>query len=536
VRLLRLALFPVAVGLAVAAEWASYRPGELELVLADAVVGLVLVTCGIVAWERRSGSRVGPLMALAGVSWFAGNFWQGALHLHRAPLVHLHISYPTGRLRRRFAQATVGAAYASVVVEPVARNDVVTLVLAVLVAAAAADVFLRASGTARRAGIPAFAAAIAFAGVLALGATQRLAGWDADRELLWAYDIVIASLAVLLLVDLLRGRWAEAVVTDLVVDLGKQADTRTLRDELGRALGDRSLALGYWLPEEGRYVDDAGRPVNLPEPGAGRAVTPIVHGGEPVAVLVHDQAVLEDRALVEAVASVARMAVSNARLQAEVRARVVELAASRRRIVEATDAQRRRLERELREGAEQRLATLGHVLAQAREHADEAAERGLTEVEDELRRARAELRGFAQGIHPRALTEGGLAAALPELAASSGLPIELDVAVGRLIPAVEAALYFLCSEALTNAAKHARATRVTIEVSQSNGRLLVAIADDGVGGADANRGSGLRGLADRVEALGGLLSVRSPIDGGTRLDATIPIDSRAGAGSHPPLP
>jgi len=265
-------------------------------------------------------------------------------------------------------------------------------------------------------------------------------------------------------------------------------------------------------------------------------VTPIVHDGEPVAVLVHDQAVLEDRALVEAVASVARMAVSNARLQAEVRARVVELAASRRRIVEATDAQRRRLERELREGAEQRLAGVADLLAHARGSATQAAETGLVEVEDELESARAELRGFAQGIHPRTLTEGGLAAALPELAARSRLPVELEVAAGRLAPAVEAAVYFLCSEALANAAKHAEATRVKIDVSQSSDRLLVAVADDGIGGADATKGSGLRGLADRVEALGGRLFVRSPVGGGTRLDATIPVDSRAGAGSHPPLP
>ena len=253
-------------------------------------------------------------------------------------------------------------------------------------AAAAADVFLRTSGTARRAGIPAFGAALAFAGVLALGAVERLAGWDAEREVLWVYDIVIASLAVVLLVDLLRGRWAEAVVADLVVDLGKRADTRTLRDELGRALGDRSLVLGYWLAEEGRYVDDAGRPVELPEPGAGRAVTAIAQEGQPLAVLVHDQAVLEDPALVEAVASAARMAVSNARLQAEVRARVLEIAASRRRIVEAADAQRRRLERELREGAERRLAGIGRLLEETRASLDGSAAAALAEAEVELRK------------------------------------------------------------------------------------------------------------------------------------------------------
>jgi signal transduction histidine kinase len=526
VRLLRLALLLGAVGLAFVAESVTYEAGDLALVVADAVVGLVLVTCGVVAWDRRDKSRVGPLMVLAGYTWFAGNLWTQLLYLHRGPLVHLHISYPTGRLRRRLAQLTVMAAYVDALVLTLARNDVLTLVLASLVAGAALEGFLRTSGTARRAGIPALGAALAFATVLAFGAVERLAGWDADRQALWAYDVVIACVAIVLLVDLLRGRWAEAVVADLVVDLGQRADTRTLRDELGRALGDRSLVLGYWLAEEGRYVDDAGLPVELPEPGAGRAVTPLARDGEPVAVLVHDEAVLEDQALVEAVASAARMAVSNARLQAEVRARVLELAASRRRIVDAADAQRRRLERELREGAERRLAEVASLLAGARQDARESAALRVADVEEEVRAARAELHDFAQGIHPSALTEGGLGAALTELVSRAGLPVELELSVGRLAPAVEAAVYFLCSEALANAAKHAEATKVKIDVTESGGRLRVEIVDDGVGGADPARGSGLRGLADRIEALDGRLSVESLPHHGSRLSAEIPVEER----------
>jgi signal transduction histidine kinase len=524
-RLLLRALLIGAVAMAFVAEWVSYEAQELPLVVADGVVGLVLVTCGVVAWQRRGESRVGPLMVLSGYTWFAGNLWWQLLYLHRGPLVHLHISYPTGRLRRRLAQVTVVAAYVDAVIEPIAKNDALTLVLAGLVALAALDGYLRSSGTARRAGIPALVAALAFAGVLAFGAIQRLAGWDADRQALWAYDVVIACLAVVLLLDLLRGRWAEAVVTDLVVDLGEQADTRMLRDELGRALGDRSLVLGYWLPEETRYVDDAGRPVELPEPGAARAVTPIAHDGEPVAVLVHDPAVLEDATLVEEVASAARIALSNARLQAEVRARVLELAASRRRIVEAADEQRRRLGRELREGAEQRLTRVERLLGQAHDAADERAGEQLTEIEAELRGARAELRDFAQGIRPTALTGGGLGAALAELVGRAGIPVELEISVGTVPPAVETAVYFVCAEALANAAKHADAASVTISVSQSSDRLLLTLVDDGMGGADPGKGSGLRGLADRVEALGGQLSLRSPTGGGTRLDASIPVDT-----------
>ncbi len=359
--------------------------------------------------------------------------------------------------------------------------------------------------------------------MLAASATQRLAGWDADREALLAYDAVIACLAVLLLVDLLRARWAEAVVADLVVDLGRPADARSLQETLGRALGDRSLVLGYWLAEQERYVDAAGRSVTLPEPGTGRSVTAIDRAGEPVAVLIHDEAVQGQPELVDAVAAAASLAVTNARLQAQIRARVGELAASRRRIVEAGDAQRRRLARELREGAEHRLATIDALLADARAGVPEPSARLFDPIDQELDSARAELRDFAHGIRPGALVEGGLPAALPALAARAGVPVELTVTTGRQPPAVEAAIYFLCSEALTNAAKHAQASRVSVTVTEHAGGLRVAIADDGVGGADPARGSGLRGLADRMEALGGGLSVESPPHGGTRLVADVDV-------------
>jgi signal transduction histidine kinase len=521
VRALRLALVPLALAVAVAAEWRSYRGGDLPLLVADGVVGCVLVTCGVIAWQRRPESRIGALMALAGFTWFAGNFWSAALYLHRGPLVHVHISYPTGRLRRRLALATVVLAYVDAIVEPFARDDALTLALAALVAAAAIEGYARASGPARRAGVPALAAALAYAGVLALGAVDRLAGWGVDRGVLGTYDAVIAALAVVLCVDLLRGRWSEAVVAGLVIDLGKRSDTRTLQDELGRALGDRSLVVGYRLPGEERYVDDAGRPVEIPEPGAGRAVTRLAEDGVPIAVLVHDEAVLADPALIDSVAAAARLALSNARLQADVRERVLELAASRRRIVEAGDAQRRRIERELRSGAERRLARVEELVATAHAHVDGPPDPLFAAVEDELRGARGELRDFAQGIRPRALADGGLAAALPELAARSAVPVRLDVAVERQTPAVEAAAYFVCSEALANVAKHAGATCASVRVQEVDGHVVLIVADDGRGGADPS-GSGLRGLADRVEALGGRLAVRAAAASGTELEARIP--------------
>jgi signal transduction histidine kinase len=512
---LQLALLPLGIGFGLAAEFASHETGDLALEIADLAVGCTLIACGALAWDRRPASRVGALMSLAGFTWFLGTLFTPALFLHRGPLVHLHLSYPTGRLPARLARGVVIAAYVDAAIEPLARDDVLTLVLSGAVALTAAQVFLGASGPAQKAGRPALAAALAFAGVLALGAVWRLADWD-TTTFLWIYDIVIASVAVGLLVDLLRGRWVEAVVTGLVVDLGSPSDAGTLRAKLAHALGDPTLVVGYRVAERAGFVDDAGGPVELPTPGSGRTVTPIEDAGARVAVLVHDEALLTDRHLVDSVAAAARLAVANARLQAEAHARAAELEASRRRIVEAADAQRRRLERELRLGAERRLGNVAVALDDARRRSDTDG-KAIATLESELDEARRELREFAQGVHPAALTEGGLLPALAILAEHSPLPVEITGGATRLPAPVEAALYFVCSEALTNAAKHASASRVQIDVRQEQDRVVVAVADDGVGGADASRGTGLRGLSDRVEALGGHLAVESPPGGGTHL-------------------
>ena len=521
---LRFALIPAALALAVVAEWSAYQPGdERGLVVADGAVGFVVLCCAIVASDRHPESRIGPLMGLAGLTWFAGNFWPGLLFLHRGPLVHLHLSYPTGRLRWWPAVATVAVSYVTATIAPLARNDALTVALAVLVAGVAVGGFFRASGTARRAAVPALIAALAFAGVLALGALNQLAGWDAARQVLWAYDIVVAGAVIFLLVDLLRGRWAEAVVTDLVVDLGTRADTGTLRDALGRALGDRSLVLGYWLSDESRYVDDAGNPVEIAKPGADRVATRIERDGQRIAVLVHDAAVLEDPGLVDAVAAAAGFAVANARLHAETRERVTELAASRRRIVEAAGAQRQNLERDLRDGVQQRMSKVAALLAKIRDDVDEPPASLLARLDDELAQTRAELNELARGIHPRVLIEDGLAVALSELAARVGQAVALTVRTPPLPPPIEAAIYFLCAEGLANVAKHASASSVTIDITQMDGRVIVTIDDDGIGGADPHRGAGLRGLADRIETVRGQLVVTDRTGGGTRLEANIPV-------------
>jgi signal transduction histidine kinase len=421
------------------------------------------------------------------------------------------------------ARITVAIAYTTAIVDPLARNDALTLAVAGMVAVTAVAVFVRTSGTARRAAIPALAAALAFAAVLALTAINRLGGWQADRAVLWTYDLVVAGVAVILLADLLYGHWSDFVVTGLVVDLGTRANTGTLQDELRRALGDRSLVLGYWLDDEAHYVDEAGHPLDLDQLEAGRAITPIVHDGLPLAVLVHDAAVLGDRDHVTAVAAAARLAVSNVRLQADTRQQVAALIASRRRIIDTTETQRRQLEQDLHEGVEIHLAEAAASLRGARSRVcGGPTSIALGELEEELRTTRAELDTLAQGLHPRLLTDAGLAAALRALPAPPGTTVGLAVTTERLSAPVEAAIYFVCSEALTNVAKHAAATHATITVMRTDECVVAEITDNGIGGADPARGSGLRGLTDRVEAVGGELDITSRAGSGTVLTARIP--------------
>jgi len=524
-RRLRVALVPAGLALGIVAELVSYRSGELDQAAADLLVGWVLIGCGLLAWERRSDSRVGPLLTATGVAWFLGGFWTAALYLHRGPLIHAVLGFPSGRLSGRLARAVVALAYLDGAIEPLGHSATATLVLCVLVAAAAIQGYLSQTGARRRARAVATVGALAVAGVLSFGALGRLAGWGVDATTLWAYEVVLALVAVGLVADLLWGRWSQGALTGLVVDLGGLWEPVTLRDRLARALGDRSLELGYWVGGDTGYVDEAGRPFVVPKAGPARAVTPIERDGERVAVLVHDPAALQDRAVLDAVAAATRLAVANVRLQAQVHDRVEQVAASRRRIVEAADAQRGRLAGELHEGAERRLVTVSEQVAALAQDADDAGAGELLErVEKQLDAARSELGGLARGIRPATLTSGGLAAALPELAARASVPVETRVDVGRLSPAVEAAAYFVCGEALANVAKYADASHVQIDVRHDGGRLAVAVADDGAGGADPSRGSGLRGLTDRVEALGGQLVVKSPPGGGTRLIAQIPID------------
>jgi signal transduction histidine kinase len=242
---------------------------------------------------------------------------------------------------------------------------------------------------------------------------------------------------------------------------------------------------------------------------------------------VHDRHLDQEPELIEAVGAAAALAVDNERLHAQLRAQLEEVRASRTRIVETADAERRRIERDLHDGAQQRLVTmalqLGAVRSGPSPSADPALAAALEEVANQLSIALGELRDLARGIHPAVLTEGGLGPALLSLAERSPVPARVAGAPTERLPhTVEATAYFIVSEALANTAKHARASSVTITVARSDSHVEVAVIDDGIGGADAGRGSGLGGLADRAAALGGDLRVESPPGHGTRVIARIP--------------
>jgi signal transduction histidine kinase len=290
-------------------------------------------------------------------------------------------------------------------------------------------------------------------------------------------------------------------------------------------LRDRSLTLLYWLPEFEGWADLDGRPVEIAGLGAGRATTLIDRGSEHVAALLHDPGLDDEPELLDAVAAAAALALENGRLQVELRARLEDLQGSRARLVEAGDSERRRLERNLHDGAQQRLVSLALGLRQVSAHLppDSEVERLLAAARQDLTASLKELRELAQGIHPAVLSDFGLEVALESVTMRASLPVQMTVAVdGRLPPAVEVAAYYLACEALTNVAKYARASCASVEVTRHDGRLVVQVVDDGVGGAETAGGSGLRGLADRVEALDGTLRIWSPPAKGTTVRAEMP--------------
>jgi len=570
--LVALAALAAGAGTASLAAARTFEPYQTADPLLALLVGWAFVGSGLLAWRQRPGNRLGPVMVVTGFAWFATFLtdahtpWVFTLgtaiqSVYLVGLVYLVLSFPTGRLRGNADRALLGGAIVLVTVVPwvsllssdsdavlcdgcppnvllVDRNDALAegilqlqritgVSLALVTVVLLVRRWRAASAAERRSVAPVLWAGSATIVVLAISIANDVVDEPLGQAAKWALYCVFASVPVAVLVVLLQRRLARGAVAGLVVELGERAGGAELRDALARALGDPSLEVAYWFPPGGRYVDRDGHAVVLPEDDPVRVATLVERDGQPIAALVHDTALGENSELVESVCAAAALTLENERLQAELRARLTELRASRVRLVEATESERRRIERDLHDGTQQRLVSLALSLGLAESKLasePQAAAPIVREARETLALALSELRELSQGIYPSLLTERGLGVALDDLARRGPLPVRLDVVLpGRLPAQVEAAAYFAASEALTNAAKHAHATEVRITAWTEGDVLVAEIEDDGIGGAGGGgSGTGLRGLADRIEALDGRLTISSPPGRGTLVRVEIP--------------
>jgi signal transduction histidine kinase len=557
-------------GVALAAAFIAYGLTNDEVdtiqVALLAWISVPYIGAGLVAWWRRPQSRLGPLMIGAGfVSGISAlqfsehdfAYTLGAIFdiVPAAFFLHVFLSFPDGRLRTRFERVLVGLTYVaaiglqpvkmavsgdfgplnllSISLQPDAAQAVERVQLLSISAFCLTGIGVLAVRR-RRAGRPLRRSLALLVDSFALGLlmiavlfTAAASGWfdpDTFKAIQRATLFVIGISPFAFLIGLLDARLARSAVADLLIELRTDPAPEDLRDALARALRDPSLELAYWLPDFEAYVDLEGREVQVTHV-PGRATTLIDRDGTPVAALIHDPELEEEPELLDAVQAAARIAIENARLHAELRARLEELRGSRARIVEAAHNERQLLERNLHDGAQQRLIALSLNLGLLEERIDGDPEvkAGIDQARREIAASLTELREIARGIHPAVVSGHGLSVALEHLAARAPVPVELKVDLdGRLAEPLEVAAYYVVSESLVNIAKHAQATSARIEVFQEDGELVLEVLDDGVGGADSERGSGIRGLADRVEALNGRLRIWTSRGGGTRVKAEIP--------------
>jgi signal transduction histidine kinase len=361
-------------------------------------------------------------------------------------------------------------------------------------------------------------------GVAGLGSIDYLGPWSLGFGLGLVLCLLTPFAAVLVIATLDALHTLLCTIGRALVASRMQLEG-AVREMLAVSLGDRSVAVAYWLPDREEFVDESGRPVELPAPGTGRAWTTVERNGAPVAAIVHDAALDTSRELVEAAAAASSLAIDNERLKADLRARLEELRVSRLRIVEAADDARRRIERDLHDGAQQELLALALELRVLRSRIGDSEALPLVDgIAKRLDVALGELRELARGIHPAILTQSGLAAAVGALAERATLPVDIEMDVDRRLPApVEAAAYFLVAEALTNVSRYARASGARVQIEIDGDDLVVTVTDDGMGGVDVAAGSGLRGLQDRLATVDGSLEIDSPPGEGTRLTGRIPV-------------
>jgi signal transduction histidine kinase len=530
-------------------------------------IGVTWTAAGLVAAWQRPGNRIGPLMIAFGFLWYLPDitFWEASFPFTAVMLLeslglavgaHVLLAFPSGRLSSPLERALVALAYVDALLlanlkapfwDPrlhgcsgCPRNlllvhasrsisDAVDLLANVVAAAVVAGIVVvllerwRASTPAARRVLE----PVLWAGAI-LAITTGAFDFDGDSHsaIGVAQSVALNIFPLVVLGALLSVRLHRGAIAQLIIGLGSASSPSGIREPLAKALGDPSLDVAFWIPAEDRYVDADGHRFELSMHDPRRAVSVLRHEGEPIAAITYDSSLIEEQTFLDAVAAATRLTLENARLQAEVRAQLVEVRASRARILAAGDEERKRLERNLHDGAQQRLLATRLALQLARgglERGNGEASTLLDEADAEVRGALEDIRALARGLHPAILSDEGLAAALATLSRRSQVPVEIvSMPADRLPVAVETAIYFLAAEALANAAKHAEASRVRIAIRRAGDSAAVLIDDDGRGGAAVVSGGGLAGLRDRIDAIGGQLTVSSAAGAGTHLRAEMP--------------
>lgn len=551
------------------------------LLIDDLIPGYAFAFAGLIAWSQRPWNRVGTLMVGIGLGLLVGTgpvptpsplgeqqnvlgntwtFFQLVFGLLWAvALLHLLLVFPEGRFVNRLDSRMVRSLYVVVPMSGLALGVLALVPLQSLdaylgpadlrfgvigVSLVATFVYylgrwvlglglvirrwVRAAPARRRSMSPVawslIPIVLAWLGPFA--SVGPMVIWGVWPRLVLATPLLLVSLPVGFLVGLLRSEHEMSSVGDLVVKLSDGMLPEQLQPALARTLHDPSLEVLYWLPTLGRYADLNGETLSLPAPNSSRAATVLGDPSSPVAALVYDSSLRNEARLVDTAAAAVRLALENARLQVQLRAQLDEVQQSRMRLVEAADSERRRVERDLHDGAQQQLVTLLLSLqlakAEARRSSDSTTAQLLDSSITSLRQALDELRNLARGIHPTILAEAGLMPAISSLAERCPIALEVSGELDRIEPKLETALYFVAAEAITNAVKHSKGQRISVDLGHRSGWVSVDISDDGIGGADPSRGTGLVGLADRVAAVGGRLNVQSSPSRGTTVHAEVP--------------
>jgi signal transduction histidine kinase len=550
------------------------------------LVGLSYIVAGTIAWLRRPDNRIGPAILVTGITSFIPVFARVPIPAVTSAAfafawvtnvfaAFILLAYPSGRFFSGTARLVFWGVVLGTVIPVIARlflldtgsdfssatgpsslsygcdcrnpfvllpddglygaamlvSRIETVILTILILLLIVRRWYGASAARRRQLVP-----VLFAGAVGLAAfaideiTFTASNGEQAMLPVTAAGLLLARAAVPIgfLLGLLRTQIDMALVGRLVVELGGAPSPERIEAMVAATLHDPSVQLGYWSPAVLAFVGAAGDRIE-PIASATRAVEMVERNGRSIATIVHDPALREDPGLMASVSAAVGLAVENQSLTAELQTQLDEVRASRARIVAATDAERARLERDIHDGAQQRLLALMIELRLAREALGADPDVDLAPLLDRamvnLRSATDELRELARGVRPAILADAGLGPAVRTLAERSSCPVELSIDLtGRLDAAVESAAYFVVAESLANVVRHASATvaQVVISTESDTGRVVVAVTDDGVGGASVDRGSGIRGLKDRVEALGGQLAVESRAGNGTRIRVELP--------------